>query len=71
MNLWGLKIDDHQYPIALRTRALVQEWPGQRFMGSGDYKMRAPNWSAVWKKVRENHPGARIVRVTVSERGDA
>src|SRR6185312_6313001 len=69
MKLWAMKGRDGKlHPVALRTRYEVQKWAGQRFMSADDYRQRAPDWSAVWKRVRQNHPSFRIVRVTVSEK---
>jgi hypothetical protein len=63
VKLWGLEIDGERQPVALRTRAEVQRWAGQRFMGSGDYDRSKRDWPLVSAKVRENHPTARLIRI--------
>ena len=71
MNLWGLKTGVGQLaPVAARCRKDIQEWAGQRFMSASDYaaiNKMGMDHKRLWKRVRKNHPGFRIVSVTVSE----
>ena len=77
--MWGLKIRGRLEPVALRTRQMVQVYAGRRMLPSGEFVRAygtddAVEWypdrgdcKGVWKLVRQRHPTARIVRVTVSE----
>jgi len=68
VKLWSMKVGKGALvPVALRTRRAMKEWAAQRYMGSTEYTALEDDLDAKWKIVKRNHPGIRIVRVTVSE----
>jgi hypothetical protein len=66
MNAWGLEIDGGVLALALPRRKDVQDWAGQRFVGSATYDAFKHDPPGLWKQIQRGHPSARLVRVRVT-----